>query len=125
MDAIATSEIQACATAHALAELWATLTALPIEPRVSATQVGALITRLTSDLEVIELELPDYQTAMSRCVDRGRRSGALFDALHLVAAERVRADLLLTFNVRHFVALARDGSPRILAPPDPPGLVHA
>jgi hypothetical protein len=32
------------------------------------------------------------------------------------------ADLLLTFNTGDFARLAEPGSPRILAPPDPPGL---
>lgn len=40
---------------------------------------------------------------MQRCGERGLRSGALYDALHFVAAARQEADILLTFNTRHFL----------------------
>jgi hypothetical protein len=33
----------------------------------------------------------------------GLRSGAIFDALHLVAAERAEVDALLTFNLKDFL----------------------
>jgi hypothetical protein len=59
---------------------------------------------------------------MRRCSDRGLRSGAVYDALHLVAAERWGADLFLTFNTHDFTRMALAPGPRIAAPPDPPGL---
>jgi hypothetical protein len=57
-----------------------------------------------------------------RCSGRGLRSGAIYDALHLLAAEREAADIFLTFNVDDFRRLAEPTSPRVLAPPDPPRL---
>ncbi|WP_437526494.1 hypothetical protein WME79_41075 [Sorangium sp. So ce726] len=61
-----------------------------------------------------------YDEAMQRCTDRLLSSGVLFDALHLVAAEHVGADALVTFNGSEFLRFTAPSSPRIVIPPDPP-----
>lgn len=119
------SDVTACVTTHALAETWATLTAIPTEPRLAPVLVGRLLDRLRSRVEVVELWSKDYDQAFARCGEGSLRSGAVYDALHLVAAERWKADVFLTFNVRDFERLAVADGPRILAPPDPPGVEPA
>jgi predicted nucleic acid-binding protein len=108
------------ATPHALAETWATATALPLEPPIAPALVQRMIDRFRSKVEILDLSWEDYHRAMQRCSDRGLRSGVVYDALHLVAAERWEAQVLLTFNLQDFERLATSGSPHILAPPDPP-----
>jgi predicted nucleic acid-binding protein len=44
----------------------------------------------------------------------------VYDALHLVEAERAGADVFLTFNPSDFERLAVGLKPRIVVPPDPP-----
>ena len=82
-----------------------------------------IIERVTDRMTVVDLAKFDYEAAILRCADRDATSGAIYDALHLVAAERTDAVVFLTFNVRHFVPLLREGGPQILAPPDPPSLL--
>jgi hypothetical protein len=65
---------------------------------------------------------PVYEEALQRCTDRGFASGVVFDALHLVGAELAGVDALVTFNDADFVRLAVPTSPRIVVPPDPPGV---
>lgn len=114
--------IEAIACQHAFAETWATLTALPIEPRLPPDAGRRIVERLRRHIKPVALRWTDYQAAMTRCDDQAQRSGAIYDALHLVVAERNGARALLTFNVRHFVRLASEGSSlRIAAPPDPAG----
>ncbi len=122
LDAARRGDIAAAVSAHALAETWATLTALPVEPRVPAATARTLLGRLREHVEVLELGEADYDAAMERCAASGLRSDAIYDALHLLAAERWGADRLLTFNTRDFVRLSAVGGPAILAPPDPPGV---
>lgn len=110
----------AAATTHALAETWATATALPVEPRIASGLVQRMIDRFRSRVEILELSWDDYRRAMLRCGDTGLRAGAVYDALHLVAAERWNAQVLLTFNTRDFVRLVAPEGPRIAMPPDPP-----
>jgi predicted nucleic acid-binding protein len=108
---------------HALAETWSVLTRLPSKPRLSGRDALRIVERLQqSGFSTIDLPPALYDTALRRCADAGLSSGAVFDALHMVAAEAAGAELMLTFNVKHFQPLAREGSPRVLAPPDPPSL---
>ncbi|MBI2894367.1 MAG: PIN domain-containing protein [Deltaproteobacteria bacterium] len=107
---------------HAYAESWAVLTALPIEPRVSGEVAAAVLERLRRSVSFVPPRGSVYTAAVARCCSRGARSGAVYDALHLVTAESEDAELFLTFNVDDFRRLAEPDGPRILAPPDPPGL---
>lgn len=102
--------------AHALAETWATLTVLPLEPRVTGDQAREMLLRLRKRIATTAMSDAVYRRAIDRCVARGLRSGAIYDALHLVAAEAQGAEVLLTFNVADFERLAGPDSPQIRAP---------
>jgi predicted nucleic acid-binding protein len=115
--------IEALATTHAFAETWATLTAIPGEPRIDPTVATRVVERLARHVKPFALRWEDYRAALERCDDGRLRSGAVYDALHLLGAARHRADVFLTFNTRHFSALVREGDPRVVAPPDPPALL--
>ncbi len=121
--AVVDADIEAFVSRHALAETWAVLTRLPMTPRLSSIEALRVVERLLEDGFVpIDMTADVYDAALRRCADAGLSSGAVFDALHLAAAESVGADLMLTFNVKHFRPLVREGSPTILAPPEPPSL---
>jgi len=122
LDAARRGLVEAMASCHALGECWATLTAIPTTPRIAPATAERLVARLSDYLTAEPLSWQDYRVAIQRCGDRGLRSGSIYDALHLAAAERCGADLLITFDTRHFIRLAGATSPRIVAPPDPPGL---
>jgi predicted nucleic acid-binding protein len=115
--------IEAVATTHAFAETWAALTALPVAPRIAPDAAERVIRRLARYVRPAVLRWEDYRSALARCTERGLRSGSAYDALHFVGAAREGADVFLTFNTRHFEALAAAGDPRIVAPPDPPRLL--
>jgi predicted nucleic acid-binding protein len=53
--------------------------------------------------------------ALALTVHQGLSSGAIYDALHLVGARAAGCDELLTFNLRHFHALA-PGDPMVVQP---------
>jgi predicted nucleic acid-binding protein len=116
--------LEALATTHAFAETWATLTAIPGEPPIDPALATRVLERLAQHVKPFALRWEDYRAAFERCGDGRLRSGVVYDALHLVGAARRGADVFLTFNTRHFSALAREGDPRILAPPDPPALLR-
>lgn len=107
---------------HAYAEAWAVLTALPIEPRVSGEVAAAVLERARRSVRFVGPRATTYPSAVRRCSARALRSGAIYDALHLVTAEGEAAELFLTFNGEDFVRLAEPEGPRIAAPPDPPGM---
>ena len=92
------------------------------EPRAAVWLDAARQRRKGSPGLAEPLTWEDYRAAIQRCSDRGLRSGSIYDALHLLVAERCGADLLVTFDTRHLLRLAGATSPQIVAPPDPPGL---
>lgn len=119
-DAVAESRLSGIVTWHALAELWSVLTRLPGPARPTPDQALQLVRRVRNVFDILPLEPDVYDEALQRCTDRGFVSGVVFDALHLVAAERTGVDALVTFNGADFRRLALPTSPRIVIPPDPP-----
>ena len=99
--------VKGCLTTHGLAELFATLTALPLKPRLSPTDAQQLIEKsVLSYFTVIPLDVGSYEEALRLVVAQNLASGAVYDALHLTGARAMNCNTLLTLNLRHFRALA-------------------
>lgn len=108
--------MEGCLTTHGLAELYATLSALPLQPRLQPTEVLHLVERsVLGHFTLLALEVCDYADALALTARRNLASGAVYDALHWVGAVRAGCTNLLTLNLRHFQALA-PGDPRIRRP---------
>ena len=108
--------VEAHLTTHALAELFATLTALPLKPRLLPADVQRLLqTSVLSHCVVIPLGPQEYQTAIALTAAQNLSSGAVYDALHLVGARSAACLKLYTLNPRHFRALA-PGDSLIVSP---------
>lgn len=116
LDAADRGEIEVIWTTHAYAETWSALTRLPLADRLDPEVVNEILASLIRIRAPHPVALGDYQAAAARCAAAGVRSGAIFDALHLVVAERVGAQAFLTLNVKDFLRLA----PRVpvMAPPE-------
>lgn len=94
-------------TTHGLAELYATLTALPLKPRLQPADVQRIIQQsILSHFTLIPLRPQDYQEAITLTVAKNLSSGAIYDALHLIGARSAKCTILYTLNLRHFRALA-------------------
>jgi predicted nucleic acid-binding protein len=114
--AVRQAKLHGFLTTHGLAELFATLTALPLRPRLQPKDAQQMIEySVLGHLKLIPLTARNYTDALALTVRQGLSSGAIYDALHLVAARSAGADALLTLNFRHFRALAPD-DPLVTAP---------
>ncbi len=114
--AVRQGAMQGVLTTHGLAELFATLTALPLKPRLQPGEVERMLEHsVVACLKVIPLTSRHYADALALTVRQGLSSGAIYDALHLVGARSSGCDELITFNFRHFRALA-PGDPMIVQP---------
>lgn len=95
-----------CTSAHALAECYATLTALPLRRRISGPEALRLIeANFIPRLKVISLTQGEYHKALRLVAGLGRISGQIYDALHLIAARKEGCERLYTYNHRHFQGL--------------------
>lgn len=104
-----------CTSAHALAECYATLTALPLRRRISGPEALRLIeANFLQRLKVISLTQGDYHKALRLVAGLGRISGQIYDALHLTAAAKEGCERLYTYNERHFQGL--DSSIAVVSP---------
>ena len=98
-------------SAHALAETFSTLTALPVAPRIPPAKALRLIEESVLPFaEVVPLDGDDYRAVLARMADLDLVSGAVYDGLHVRAAEKAGADELVTVNGRDFRRM----------PPEPP-----
>lgn len=103
-------------TTHALAELFATLTALPLKPKIPPGEVQRLMNRnIGAHFEVIPLTAGMHAAALDLTVRQGLPNGAVYDALHLTGARSAGCDHLLTLNLKHFKALA-PADPFVISP---------
>lgn len=97
------------ASTHAVAECFATLTALPLKQRISPLEAQAIIeTNLLKRFDIVALDQTDYAEAVATTVSRGLTSGSIYDALHLIAARKGGCERLLTYNLAHFRRFAAD-----------------
>ncbi|MEI7780953.1 MAG: PIN domain-containing protein [Planctomycetota bacterium] len=98
-----------CST-HALAECYATLTALPLARRIQPAEAARLIEEnFFAHLDAVPLSAADYKAALGRVASLGLWSGAIYDALHVRCAERSGCDRIITYNTADFERLAPPG----------------
>ncbi len=84
-----------------LGEVYAVLTGLPVRPRITGTDGLAVVEQIRA-LTVISLSEGEYVSAI-KSLSGVIVGGAVYDALIAECALKVRADVLITWNVRDFV----------------------
>lgn len=108
-------EDQLLLSTHAIAEVFSTLTALPLSPPITATQACTFIEKDILEMgTVLSLDEADYRAVVQRMTDLGLPSGAIYDALHVRAAETAEADQLVTCNGTDFRRMPPRGSTELV-----------
>lgn len=87
---------------HSLAEIYAVLTTMKVQPRIFPELAQRLIEENTKLARVVQLGLKDYRWCIGYLADAGQPGGIIYDALIARAAVKVRADRLLTFDPDDF-----------------------
>jgi predicted nucleic acid-binding protein len=123
LDQAAQGRFEGVVSWHAFAEAWSVLTRIRFGAILSGESARLVIERIESIMTPCALGADEYREAIARCARLGLSSGAVFDALHLVSAEKAEADLLVTFNLSDFSRMALPSGPRLLEPFHPPDAV--
>ena len=103
--------------AHSLAELYAILTTLPVQPHIPPAVAWQLIQHnVLNRFEVVFLSDEDYVAVIDHLSDVGIVGGATYDALILYAAAKASADRVVTLNERDFRRIYPDLVDKIISP---------
>lgn len=111
----AQQQFSACAI-HSFAEFYATMSALPDKPKLTPEQVLLFIQEIRQRLSPIVLEAQEYLETIEKTAARGLTSGKIYDALLLACAAKSQAQIIYTWNLKHFHSIAPDLADRIQQP---------
>lgn len=106
---------------HALAEMYAVLTRLPVQPRLSPAMSHRLVSenilqRIGTQLAMLVFDQSDYIQALGSCATHGFSGGMVYDHLIHTAALRVKADAIVTLNLKHFRRIAHQNPDFVRSP---------
>jgi predicted nucleic acid-binding protein len=107
---------QACCGAHSLAELYATATRLPGKHRLSGDQVLLFLENVCERLTIITLTADDYFSAIQEAATMGVVGGMIYDALLARCAVKAEAEIIYTWNQKHFQQFSPEIAKRLKTP---------
>ena len=88
-----------------LGEVYATLTGLPLRPRITGPEGISIVKQILERLTLITLGEEEYVSALERASSGGIVGAAFYDVLIAQCAIKAGAAILLTWNVRDFSRL--------------------
>ena len=100
-------QVVGCIGTHGLAEFYSVLTRAPFQPRIHPAEAGRFLEdSILPFMEIVALSSEDYQAALKLCIHASLPGSVIFEALHLIGAQKARCNWLYTFNVKDFRTLA-------------------
>lgn len=104
-------------SAHSLAELYSSLTGMPLRPQPKTGNVWTLIEAdVVRNATIRTLSAKEYQKVVKRLAHEGLRGGVIYDAVIARIAELIQVDVLLTLNTSDFERVWPSGVGRIVSP---------
>lgn len=101
---------------HSLAEVYAVITGMQREHKVAPEDAWLFLRQVSERCQLITLDSQEYLATLNAMVHRQRTGGVIYDALLLACARKAKAERILTWNLKHFRALAPDLADRIVTP---------
>lgn len=93
-------------SSQTLAECYDTLVSLPLKRRIQPVEAQKLIEEnFEKNLKVLNLTPTNYSQAIQRARNQGLKSGTIYNALHIIAAEKEGCETLYTFTPKAFTCL--------------------
>jgi len=92
---------------HSIAEVYATLTRMPVVPRIHPLEAARMIRdNILQNFESVALAKRDYLEALEMVSNSGWPGARIYDALLLRCAQKTPAQRIYTFNLKDFKQLA-------------------
>lgn len=103
---------------HSIAETFAALTRLPLQPRIHPSEAARIVREnILKHCALVPAGKAEYLGALTAMQDRGLSGAKIYDALLLACAARSRAERIYTFNLADFLGLAPEDLLSRICPP--------
>ncbi len=100
-------ELEGVISVHSLLEVYSVLTSLPLSPKINSPLAFNLIKEnILNDFELITYSTKDYIKLLENLSSGNILGGSSYDGLILAAAEKSKADKILTLNVNDFIRVS-------------------
>ena len=103
---------------HSIAEVFAALTRLPVQPRIHPVEAARIVTEnILPHFEFLSIGKEDYMEALNTMASGGWISAKIYDVLLLHCAARCAVERIYTFNLGDFRQLAPIGQQEKICAP--------
>jgi len=100
------SPSSAFCAAHTVAEVYSTMTRLPVKPPVPPEQALLFVQQIRQLFTVVSLTDEEYFSTVERLAQNGLAKNYIYDALIVRAAEKSGADIVYTWNIGDFLKVS-------------------
>ena len=107
---------QACCGAHSLAEVYSSLTRMPGKHRISGEQAMLFLSDMRERLTIVSLDEQEYIQAIAGAAAAGVVGGTIYDALLVHCALKAKAEIIYTWNVKHYGQFGSEAVKRVRTP---------
>lgn len=115
-EVFSTADPESLVAVHSLAEVYSTLTSIPLRPMISPAQAMVFVDEIRRRLTAIALGESEYYEVIQQISNRSIGGGTVYDALILRCALKAKAEIIYTWNLKHFRHLAPELGARIKTP---------
>lgn len=115
---VVTCKARGYLSTHSIAELYAALTSVPVQPPIHPMQADKIIREnVLPHFTVLTIGRSEYLDVLERAAANGWRGTQFYDALLLRCANECHVDQIYTFHVNEFRELADESfQTRIMSP---------
>jgi predicted nucleic acid-binding protein len=115
---VATGQDKGFMGQHSIAELFAALTRLPVQPRIHPVEAARIVTdNILPHFAVVPIGKKDYLEALNTMAGGGWIGAKIYDVLLLRCAAKCAVERIYMFNLGDFRQLAPAGLQEIICAP--------
>ena len=92
------------------------MTALPVKDVIPRDQALLFVQETRDRFTIVTLTEDEYFSAIEHSAALGLRSGTIYDGLFLQCAVKAKAEVIYTWNLRHFRAIRPEMTGRMRTP---------
>jgi len=110
------SKADACCGAHSLVEVYSPVSRMPGKHRVSADQALLFVDDILERLTVVSLTLEEQTNTLRSFAALGVVGGTIYDAMLAGCAPKAGAEIIFTWNMRHYAQFGPEVTRRLQKP---------